>query len=89
MNYDLWKASTYAVLLAFQRYFYGRQRIRLTDAAEQWEAKRRDASALLRGNILREFQKYQNLNNLETEFIRVSKEAERKRYLALPNGEMN
>jgi energy-coupling factor transporter ATP-binding protein EcfA2 len=54
-----------------------RQRLRLTMAAEQWEVSGRDRNALLRGVLLDNAQSYEDLNELETKFIRRSKRAER------------
>jgi len=53
-----------------------RQRLRLTVAAEEWKARRKDRSALLRGALLEDAQKYEDLNELEKEFIRHSGRAE-------------
>jgi len=53
-----------------------RQRLRLTVAAEEWKARRKDRSALLRGALLEDAQKYEDLNELEKEFIRHSERAE-------------
>jgi WD40 repeat protein len=53
-----------------------RQRLRLTVAAEEWKARRKDKSVLLRGALLEDAQKYEDLNELEKEFIRHSKRAE-------------
>jgi WD40 repeat protein len=49
-----------------------RRRLRLTAAAEQWEALNRDSGALLRGPLLDEAGRYPDLNELETEFIQAS-----------------
>ena len=54
-----------------------RQRLRLTVAAEQWEAQGRDPSALLRGVLLNEALSYEDLNELESEFVQHSIKAER------------
>ncbi|MBW4548330.1 MAG: WD40 repeat domain-containing protein [Symplocastrum torsivum CPER-KK1] len=53
-----------------------RQRLRLTIAAEEWKARGKDRSALLRGALLGDAQKYEALNELEKEFIRHSERAE-------------
>lgn len=55
-----------------------RQRLRLKVAVEQWEAYRRDPSALLRGTLLNDALTYKDLNELETEFIQCSIRAEQK-----------
>jgi WD40 repeat protein/energy-coupling factor transporter ATP-binding protein EcfA2 len=55
-----------------------RQRLRLTVAAEDWNARGRDRSALLRGLLLNEAQNYEDLNELETEFVQRSILAERE-----------
>lgn len=52
-----------------------RQRLRLTDQAEQWDALGRDEGALLRGALLQEALQYEDLNSLETEFLKVSQDA--------------
>ncbi len=69
-----------------------RQRRRLTTAAEQWAALGRDPGALLRGVLLDEAQRYDDLNELEAEFVQAgsdletaeeaAKEAARQRELA-------
>ncbi|MFN8488616.1 MAG: hypothetical protein U0350_13530 [Caldilineaceae bacterium] len=69
-----------------------RQRLRLTEAAEQWVKLNRDPGALLRGALLEAVQNYPDLNALETEFVQASrvaleaaeqeKEAVRQRELA-------
>lgn len=60
-----------------------RHRLRLTAAAEQWQAVGRDPSTLWGGVALLEAERYQDLNELETDFIRASQdamaEAERKK----------
>ena len=60
-----------------------RQRLRLTSAAEQWQNTNRDESALLRGELLREALAYDDLNDLETEFVKHSINAKRNRRLRL------
>ena len=52
-----------------------RQRLRLTAAAEQWGGLGRDPEALLRGALLSEALRYQDLNELETEFVQASQQA--------------
>jgi WD40 repeat protein len=64
-----------------------RSRIRLTSAAEQWKAVKRDRGALLRGVLLEEALHYEDLNALEREYveasrIEVEREQERWRELA-------
>ena len=49
-----------------------RQRLRFKTAAIQWEEQGRDESALLRGALLEEARQYDDLNELETEFIQES-----------------
>ncbi|MEP0786237.1 GAF domain-containing protein [Trichocoleus sp. DQ-A1] len=53
-----------------------RRRWRLAVAAEDWQARGRDKSALLRGSLLAEAQRYEDLNALEVEFIQRSVEEE-------------
>ncbi|MEM6453002.1 MAG: WD40 repeat domain-containing protein [Cyanobacteria bacterium P01_D01_bin.105] len=55
-----------------------RQRLRLTAAAEQWKSKKRDSSTLLRGILLQEARTYDDLNDLERDFIRASIRAEKR-----------
>ncbi|MEC4817417.1 MAG: hypothetical protein SAK29_29715, partial [Scytonema sp. PMC 1069.18] len=55
-----------------------RQRLRLTAAAEQWEERSRDKSALWTGSLLEEARQYDDLNNLETDFVKQSIEMRRK-----------
>lgn len=52
-----------------------RQRLRLTAAAEQWEASGRDPGALLRGALLEEALASEQLNQLETAFVQASRAA--------------
>lgn len=52
-----------------------RQRLRLTEAAEQWVKLNRDPGALLRGALLDAVQDYPDLNALETEFVQASRVA--------------
>ncbi len=52
-----------------------RQRLRLTEAAEQWATMNRAPEVLLRGALLDEVLRYQDLNELETEFVSASQEA--------------
>jgi WD40 repeat protein/energy-coupling factor transporter ATP-binding protein EcfA2 len=49
-----------------------RRRLRLTAAAKQWEALGRDSSALLRGAVLEEALRYDDLNKQEALFVRRS-----------------
>jgi tetratricopeptide (TPR) repeat protein len=49
-----------------------RQRRRLTSAAEQWLDHGRDEGALLGGTLLSEVAQYDDLNDLEKEFIKAS-----------------
>jgi uncharacterized protein YpmB len=56
-----------------------RQRLRLTATAEQWQLRKRDRSILMRGDLLKEVQLYEDLNDLELTFIRCSKRAEIKK----------
>jgi hypothetical protein len=53
-----------------------RQRLRLKIAAIQWEEQERDNSALLRGALLEEARRYDDLTDLEQKFIRVSNKKE-------------
>ncbi|MBT9317677.1 WD40 repeat domain-containing protein [Leptothoe spongobia] len=55
-----------------------RQRLRLTIAAEQWQAKGRERSVLLRGSLLDDAQHYQNLSDIEDEFVRCSTQSEKR-----------
>jgi WD40 repeat protein/energy-coupling factor transporter ATP-binding protein EcfA2 len=52
-----------------------RQRLRLTAAAEQWNALGKDPGTLLRGSLLAEALHYKDLNTLETEFVQASQNA--------------
>lgn len=52
-----------------------RQRLRLTEAAEQWEKVERDPGALLRGALLDEALRYEDLNELEATFVEASQAA--------------
>lgn len=55
-----------------------RQRLQLAGMAEQWEALKRDDSALLRGRLLEEAQQYTDLTASEQAFVAASvREAER------------
>jgi energy-coupling factor transporter ATP-binding protein EcfA2 len=49
-----------------------RRRIRLTSAAEQWLAHGKDSGGLLGGSLLEEAGHYDDLNDLEAEFVRAS-----------------
>ena len=52
-----------------------RQRLRLTASAEQWLEHGKDVGGLLgSGSLLEEALKYDDLNDLEKEFVRMSKE---------------
>jgi hypothetical protein len=63
-----------------------RQRLRLTSAAEQWQAVGEDPAALWRGSLLAEALRYDDLNELEMKFVQVSQaaveEAEREKETA-------
>jgi len=63
-----------------------RRRLRLTAAAEQWRRLGKTADALLRGALLEEARRYQDLNELEKEFVAASQfeleAAEREREAA-------
>ena len=52
-----------------------RRRLRLTTAAEQWDALDRDPGALLRGMLLEEALEFDNLSELENEYVKASQEA--------------
>lgn len=52
-----------------------RRRLRLTAAAEHWESLNRDPSALWRGKLLDEAAQFDDLNELEVEFVRSSQAA--------------
>lgn len=52
-----------------------RRRLRLTIAAEQWQALGRDAGALLRGAALEAALRYDDLSQLESEFVAASEAA--------------
>ncbi|RMG95803.1 MAG: hypothetical protein D6706_11340, partial [Chloroflexi bacterium] len=53
-----------------------RKRQRLSEQAQQWETLGRDPAALLRGRLLQEALQFNDLNELETEYVHTSKEAE-------------
>ncbi len=53
-----------------------RVRQRLTAAAEQWLRLGKDPSALRRGRLLQESLEYDDLNELEAEFVQASREAQ-------------
>ncbi|MGQ0604160.1 MAG: nSTAND1 domain-containing NTPase, partial [Anaerolineales bacterium] len=53
-----------------------RIRQRLTSAAEQWLQRGKDPSALSRGRLLEESLRYDDLTELETEYVRASVQAE-------------
>ncbi|MCB0185533.1 MAG: hypothetical protein KDE31_14795, partial [Caldilineaceae bacterium] len=63
-----------------------RERLRLTEAAEQWLKHDRDAGALLRGTLLEDARRHPDLSELEQSFLQASIEAketaERERELA-------
>jgi hypothetical protein len=52
-----------------------RERLHLTEAAEQWDKLGRDSSALLRGALLEEALQYPDLNDLEREYVQASQAA--------------
>lgn len=52
-----------------------RERLRVTDAAEQWLKLGRDPGALLRGALLEEALRYTDRNEREEEFVRASQAA--------------
>jgi hypothetical protein len=52
-----------------------RRRLRLTAAAEQWETTGRDPEALLRGTLLQEALRYEDLSAVEVAFVQASQEA--------------
>lgn len=52
-----------------------RKRLRLTALAQNWESLARDSDALLRGSVLREAVEYDDLNELEREFVTASQQA--------------
>ncbi|MBW4472568.1 MAG: hypothetical protein KME45_19680 [Stenomitos rutilans HA7619-LM2] len=56
-----------------------RQRLHLRAVAEQWQSRERDRNLLLRGAILEEAQRYDDLNRLEINFVRRSQQAEQRR----------
>ncbi|MEM1256243.1 MAG: hypothetical protein AAGI69_27720 [Cyanobacteria bacterium P01_H01_bin.21] len=61
-----------------------RQRLRLTAAAEHWQNSKREPSALLRGALLEESRSYDDLSDLEAEYIQASRWSEiRKRSFAI------
>lgn len=49
-----------------------RHRLRLSRQAEDWDARKRDESMLLRGVMLQEATKYEDLNPLEKEYVDAS-----------------
>jgi Tol biopolymer transport system component len=55
-----------------------RKRWRLKSAAEQWHERHYDPSVLWRGALLEDAQSYQDLSQLEQEFVRFSLEVERE-----------
>lgn len=54
-----------------------RERVRLTEAAEQWEKVGRDPGALLRGALLEAARRYNDLNQTEAAFVYASEAARR------------
>ncbi|HYH86803.1 MAG TPA: tetratricopeptide repeat protein [Pyrinomonadaceae bacterium] len=52
-----------------------RQRVRLTSAAEQWQENTKDDGGLIGGELLKQALAYDDLNELEMEFVKASKEA--------------
>jgi len=60
-----------------------RRRLRLTASAEQWKALNKNSGALLRGLPLEEALRYQDLNELETEFVQSSISHEQKKRLSV------
>jgi len=52
-----------------------RRRARLTTMAEQWQALNYDSSTLLRGLLLEEALRYENLNEIEKAFVEASEKA--------------
>ena len=62
-----------------------RQRLRLTEAAEQWQTRDQEASLLWRGTLLAETSRYEDLSPLEQNFLQASlavEAAERQQELA-------
>ncbi len=55
-----------------------RRRLRLTEAAEQWDQLNHDPSALWRGLLLQEADGYSDKTNLEQAFVTASLDAEQK-----------
>ncbi|MBK9715198.1 MAG: WD40 repeat domain-containing protein [Kouleothrix sp.] len=53
-----------------------RRRLRLTEAAEQWQALDRDPAALLRGTVLEEARGYDDLSPLEAAFVEAGQAAQ-------------
>ncbi|WNZ25596.1 AAA family ATPase [Leptolyngbya sp. NK1-12] len=56
-----------------------RQRLDLRRKAERWQAQGKDRSWLLRGSALQEALGYEDLNDLETRFVRSSRQDEQRR----------
>ncbi len=52
-----------------------RRRLRLTTTTEQWKSSGQDESALLRGLLLEEALRYEDLNEIEKTFVEASVEA--------------
>ena len=67
-----------------------RQRLRLADTAQEWETRGYPPEMLLRGELLDEAQQYDDLNEVESEFVSQSKnqddkerpKRQRRKYLA-------
>lgn len=55
-----------------------RRRLRLATTAEQWQSSGMDESALLRGLLLEEALRYEDLSTVETRFVEASVEAAHK-----------
>lgn len=53
-----------------------RKRYRITDLAEQWSNNNKDRDLLLRGKQLKEAKKYDDLNDLEFQFVQESQQEE-------------
>ncbi len=56
-----------------------RRRLRLTDAAKAWRDRGKDPGALWRGLLLEEAQGYQDMDELERDFVEASPLSEKKR----------
>jgi WD40 repeat protein len=53
-----------------------RQRLRLTEAAEQWQTRNQDASLLWRGALLADTTRYEDFSSLERSFLKASQAVE-------------